>query len=844
MLCFEQLKIEMTKDTKAIRQAYSDLLPLFSPEKDPEGFQRLRESYENAMTYAKSPAEVETSEKLSEGGGKHNERVSDHDVGGSDHDVGGRGPSVPTEATTVDGFMMGIDGLYQDFPRRIDPTQWRDMLAQGICHHIDTASEVEARLLDFLMANYRMPQHVWKELDAVFLWTDNREALLAKLPEGFVNHLLDSIREIHTIEYPEIAVLGTGAQAFLDNLLAAEDAFEKSSYHRCQRLLEGLRTQLPEQTNVGVLSARCLGALGHLTLAMEQFDHMAQINPSNLDVFFYRGELNYRLGRMALAACDYQRALEIKPSSQGSRYHLGKAYMSLGSFKAAVDAFEVLVKYFPGNQDVESLLMCNRCFYLEQLEGEIAKEPSFDKEMVILDLLFLTNQLGVCEERIHAYRREGVAHQTIDFIESVVRANDLAYADAQKNLEILLSQNPQDGRAWFRQAEYHHNQEAFEEAIVAYEHALMYHESDPILFNNYSHALVKVGRFDEALKCCNQGIGLFPNAMFILKNRALAWYGLEAYDKAVIDAQKVLQYLPSLDGAYDVCFQALMAQGLYSEVHKLYQKAMEQQVHCVDFALHKANAFRFENQFNEAISGFEYILDQAPGHPEATLSLARCHYMLEAYQEAVATLLAYLETEPKAADEFYDLLGDSYARLEQPKLAVEAYKRASEINPNEWRYFYGYGHTLSDLEDYKGAIEVLKKALAIDAEALDPLINMSFCHYRLGDYRETITICDRALAIDAQLENALRNKAWSLYMLGDLQLAHQFCDQFLQLDPNQEAMLSLKVRLYQKQQLKREARAVVDQWLAKNPTSEKAKALKIELDGTVLTRMKQFINTI
>ncbi len=786
MICFEKLKIEITKDTKAIRQAYSNLLPLYSPEKDPEGFQQLRESYENAMNYAKSQVDQ-----------------------GAEVDV----VTVSTVTlSTVEGFLMAVQNLYQDFGKRIDPLQWRGLLEQGICHHIDTAGEVATKLLDFLMSNYRMPQGVWQELDSVFCWTEQRETLLVNLPEAFVNHLFDCIREIHTIEYREIATLGKGAQAFLDDLLVAEDAFEKNRYDRCQTLLEVLSAQFPEQTNVGVLSARCHGALGHLDLAITQFDQCAQVNPSNLDVFFYRGELNFRLGHMAAAALDYERALAIKPTSQGSRFHLGRAYMSLGRFAEAVGAYEILVKHFPGNQEVESLLTCNRTYYLKQLEGELALEPDFDKEMLVLDLRFMTNQI--------------------------------ADEDVEKNLETILANHPEDGRAWFRQADLYHNQGAFEEAILAYQHTLLYHEADPVLFNNYGHALTKVGRFDEAIEVCNEGIGLFPNATFILKNRALAWFGLNEFEKAVTDAQKTLQYLPSLEAAYDVCFQALMAQGLYSEVHKLYQKAMDHQAHSVKFALYKADAFRYDHQYEQALSGYEYILEQEPGHGEGVLSLARCHYMLEGFQEGVDILVPHVETAGKDSDLCFDLLGDCYTRLEQPKLAADAYLRAIQLNPDQWRYDYGYGHALSDLEDYHGAIAALKTAMEKDEKALDPLICISYCYYQLADYPRAIGACDKALGIDSQLEMALRNKAWSLYMHGDLGLSHEVCDAFLQLYPDQEVMLSLKVRLYQKQQLKREARGVVEQWLKKMPTSEKAKELKAELEGTVLTRMKQFINTI
>ncbi|WP_183050084.1 J domain-containing protein [Salmonella enterica] len=54
--CWQVLGIEATTDTDAIRQAYLALLPSFHPETDPQGFKQLREAYEYALRFTKSPA--------------------------------------------------------------------------------------------------------------------------------------------------------------------------------------------------------------------------------------------------------------------------------------------------------------------------------------------------------------------------------------------------------------------------------------------------------------------------------------------------------------------------------------------------------------------------------------------------------------------------------------------------------------------------------------------------------------------------------------------------------------------------------------------------------------------
>lgn len=62
---WELLKIEPTTDKKTIQKAYSNQLPNYHPEDDPEGFARLKEAYQAAIAYAKQqPTVISVQEDL------------------------------------------------------------------------------------------------------------------------------------------------------------------------------------------------------------------------------------------------------------------------------------------------------------------------------------------------------------------------------------------------------------------------------------------------------------------------------------------------------------------------------------------------------------------------------------------------------------------------------------------------------------------------------------------------------------------------------------------------------------------------------------------------------------
>lgn len=53
---WKRLQLEPSNDVKAIRRAYAQQLKRYHPEEDPEGYQQLRQAYEQIMTEIKTQA--------------------------------------------------------------------------------------------------------------------------------------------------------------------------------------------------------------------------------------------------------------------------------------------------------------------------------------------------------------------------------------------------------------------------------------------------------------------------------------------------------------------------------------------------------------------------------------------------------------------------------------------------------------------------------------------------------------------------------------------------------------------------------------------------------------------
>src|SRR5262245_35266419 len=55
---WDELKIESTDDVRVIRKAYTQRLKEVHPEDDPDGCQRLRAAYEQALMWAEHPVDI------------------------------------------------------------------------------------------------------------------------------------------------------------------------------------------------------------------------------------------------------------------------------------------------------------------------------------------------------------------------------------------------------------------------------------------------------------------------------------------------------------------------------------------------------------------------------------------------------------------------------------------------------------------------------------------------------------------------------------------------------------------------------------------------------------------
>ncbi|MCI9202091.1 MAG: tetratricopeptide repeat protein [Lachnospiraceae bacterium] len=237
-MIFHVLGIQETSDEAVIKSAYLRLLKTTNPEDDPDGFKRLREAYEGAIAYARSPKEEQQEDK-----------------------------------TEIGLWISQVDQVYQDIRLRQQPERWKKLLSDPLCEDLDTSLQTREAMIVYLMDHIYLPQTIWKLLDQTFQLTEDRELLSQQFPENFLNYMY------YYIENPE-AVDQSLFQPIDEGHMAADDYIRNYLDVRRQinwRKLEGCSQKLDSLEAFGLYHPYAdVERLRILAMALETFRENGQ----------------------------------------------------------------------------------------------------------------------------------------------------------------------------------------------------------------------------------------------------------------------------------------------------------------------------------------------------------------------------------------------------------------------------------------------------------------------------------------------------------------------------------------------------------------------------------------
>ena len=376
------LQMEPTDDESAIKKQYKSLLPQHNPEDDPEGFKNLREAYELAVNPPKEEAEPEPDDDIAR-------------------------------------WLKKVEAVYRDIFLRRDPKQWEKLLSDPLCQGLDTSYETRERLLVFIMSHQYLPKNVWILLNDTFRFVEEKEDLLEKFPENFLDYLIYQVEKETFGDYDLFDKTGEGEPDYdgyinlfydinreitgLDNdveqervegskgdmrdgpvvFLTSEQIFEKNED------LQESRTQIHEKFDE--LHAKGVyhpyEDVEALRLALlEEKTELPDGRRIDVVAAQMRGKYDdayvLRVCGEALSACDkweealecWNRTLELVPDHAMAHFDMARYQQHLGDYEKAENIIRDHIQHLNGSPKVKNFFMTVQCsreaHYLERLKSD------------------------------------------------------------------------------------------------------------------------------------------------------------------------------------------------------------------------------------------------------------------------------------------------------------------------------------------------------------------------------------------------------------------------------------------------------------------------------------------
>lgn len=343
--------------------------------------------------------------------------------------------------------------------------------------------------------------------------------------------------------------------------------------------------------------------LGEYDEAKQSLDKAFSLGYKPLDVYTVRWEVNYNLGNYDAAMQDVRAGMLIRPNDSYFQFAAANIYRGQKNYREALEGYKKLAQNAPNDADLQYFI-------------------------------------ALTSYHLGDYTEQGRAAA-----------------------EAIKKNTKYPGEAWFYAGDAFQKAKKDDEAIDAYERAIIANTKSYETYSNLAALYQSKSRLKEAISTVHKALRVYPEDGRLYTN--LAWYYSLSDNpaEAVRAGQKAIQYSPNDSVAYTNLCRA------YNDT-KLYQ---------------------------QAINTCQKALELKPGDGESNFYIGRAYAFLnkkdlaaEYYKKAVEGLQQLTQKTPDNADNFY-LLGNAYYSNGQIDEAIQAYRKVLELNPQFTKALYNLG---------------------------------------------------------------------------------------------------------------------------------------------------------
>ncbi len=706
---WEILKIEPTRDPDELKKAYRRQLITVHPEDDPEGFQALRSAYEEAVRLAETPEEAPAETEPEE----------------EDHTPRGE-------------LERAMQRLYASFFQRVQVSEWEKLLDVPYVNSIDTSEEALYVILDFLTENYVLPHQVFHFLVERLNLTERREELLDRYPFRFLDYI-----EANSI-YPDAVdyTLFRGPEDYdYEGLISVLSEFSRANKAGD---LETQKKLLPKISNLPVTNpdmdamiCRYQWQNGDREGAKAAITELEKKYPDAPSVIITRGDILQHTDNIDGAEACYLRAEQLMGNTPMIRGRLAEIMIRREEYEKARDTFFDLLQESPydGYFRGEVLKACEGI--IRKKQERLSEEPGdmktriqlaaacyqsyrFEEAIRLLrevpaptDPVLRTGYYNYLGRSNLSIRHTDEALPELQSWEEAIRAipEDDTSEDAiaaRKRLGYALTLI---GVAYMQRKEYDTARPYIESAKG------MKHEEYFVTMEESCVLEYLSGNLMESIEVCKELELRAPQNFQASNIRSKCCYRLGLLQESLEYAERAMAIYPYVAEPYYTMAKCLLRMRAYQEVERL------------------ADRYEEVNPESDTVCLIRAMVKQEQRGSSGELA------------KLLLPVLPHLEddsTDLEEKDEFYRLLGDSYAAEGNATSALENYKKAIRENDRNPHLYRRLAALYKSMGRYEEALHSYRMQGGLE-EDNRIFLNQAFCLMQMGQYQESRAAILRAV---------------------------------------------------------------------------------------------------
>ncbi|MDD6772236.1 DnaJ domain-containing protein [Inconstantimicrobium porci] len=395
MDCFDILGISSNSDKKAIKHAYAKLLKKYNPEDDPEGYQKLREAYDNALKYEKSNKISENSAADSYENDDNSQNPDDDksydniiiqntnnntDIFNTSFDIHNNVEDYlndtydekaekdncidsyhtnfnTTDLYEVDNyydytndiaiFINKLNGLYSNLKLRTNKEEWKQLLNNDLLWNLETVVKVKGIIISFICKHRFITKDVMNQIDDILKINGNEISNSYTYNQKDIDTYIDIYYHADTMSYKYMYDINPIDQDKYIKLRLRMNNLLNSNKHNF--VLSEIKNYFNTAVNLYDKDPEIYMMMADYYLEIGYIDNALEMYKKVLNIDCYYASANKNTGEILFYRNDFIHSLEylevyIKSTSDDIRalYMIAHCYYYTKQYSNSLEYFNII----------------------------------------------------------------------------------------------------------------------------------------------------------------------------------------------------------------------------------------------------------------------------------------------------------------------------------------------------------------------------------------------------------------------------------------------------------------------------------------------------------------------